>query len=592
MELFKARGWRALLRYRTDFWGTKSEVDSSPYFFAKDGKLNARSELIASVQALFGTPATGDPNKHPQCRFPARYMWLRLQLKPRGPLATLQPCPEFLWWRNRFQAHSATMVFASHYLSNPASMFGHLLLRINSRKKSDVLNYGVNYGAIANIGDGVMYYIKGMSGMYPGVFGILPYYQKVQEYSNFESRDIWEYELNLTGDELQYLIAHIWEMRDQHFDYFFFDENCAYHLLALIEVVKPEAKLVDRLGPWVDPASSIKAMQQARLLKEPKYRPSSMTKLRSRVAALSPSERAVYTTLISKPLDKGLKGLEGFATERRAAILDAAIAYFNYHGKENGDGYKRQTSRLQHRLLIARSSLAITSKPLAKTPRSTRPDIGHAMGLVSFAGGASKSEPFLDLGFRPAYHGFLSNPAGYKEYTEIVFPSAWLRYDAEAKVLTYKKLTIVDVKLLSPFDYAARKPSLEGGVTFERSLLASCNYCKEMKIRGGIGLSSYLGAQRYALPFALLFGKGAYSQRTNGLVGAGMKVGISSQYWSAWRGLVYFERMVEWRTNHINYASTFEAASNVSLGINWELQASYLARYEDPEWQISSLLYF
>lgn len=45
----------------------------------------------------------------------------------------------------------------------------------------------------------------------------MPYYRKVKEYGDFESRDLWEYELNLTPEETRFLVSHIWEMQHVSF---------------------------------------------------------------------------------------------------------------------------------------------------------------------------------------------------------------------------------------------------------------------------------------------------------------------------------------------------------------------------------------
>jgi hypothetical protein len=45
---------------------------------------------------------------------------------------------------------------------------------------------------------------KVLTGQYPGEYSIMPYYRKVKEYGDFESRDLWEYELNLTPEETRF----------------------------------------------------------------------------------------------------------------------------------------------------------------------------------------------------------------------------------------------------------------------------------------------------------------------------------------------------------------------------------------------------
>jgi hypothetical protein len=37
-----------------------------------------------------------------------------------------------------------------------------------------------------------------------GEYSLMPYYRKVKEYGDFESRDLWEYELNLSPEETRF----------------------------------------------------------------------------------------------------------------------------------------------------------------------------------------------------------------------------------------------------------------------------------------------------------------------------------------------------------------------------------------------------
>ncbi|MCK7512715.1 MAG: DUF4105 domain-containing protein [Desulfobacterales bacterium] len=68
---------------------------------------------------------------------------------------------------------------------------------------------------------------------------MLPYYAKLQEYSDVDHRDIWEYSLNLTEPEIRRMMLHIRELDAIASDYYFFDENCSYLLFSLLEAARP-----------------------------------------------------------------------------------------------------------------------------------------------------------------------------------------------------------------------------------------------------------------------------------------------------------------------------------------------------------------
>jgi hypothetical protein len=56
-------------------------------------------------------------------------------------------------------------------------------------------------------------------------------------YNNGESRDLIEYDINMTQDELDRLINHLWEIyQTTYFDYYFADENCSAVLADILAV--------------------------------------------------------------------------------------------------------------------------------------------------------------------------------------------------------------------------------------------------------------------------------------------------------------------------------------------------------------------
>ena len=71
------------------------------------------------------------------------------------------------------------------------------------------------------------------------MFHALPYFYKVREYNDYESRDLWEYDLNLSPRAVAMLVAHLWELGSTYFDYFYLSENCSYHSLAVLGVAEP-----------------------------------------------------------------------------------------------------------------------------------------------------------------------------------------------------------------------------------------------------------------------------------------------------------------------------------------------------------------
>ena len=66
-----------------------------------------------------------------------------------------------------------------------------------------------------------------------------PSYYKVREYNNAESRDLWEYELNVDQETVDMLIAHYGRLV-LLIDYWYLTENCSYHMFTLLEAANPK----------------------------------------------------------------------------------------------------------------------------------------------------------------------------------------------------------------------------------------------------------------------------------------------------------------------------------------------------------------
>lgn len=175
-----------------------------------------------------------------RCRFPARYHFLAdaLGWQEDAPLAH---CEEYLQWRTEIPMGRAVLVFPAAYLNSPSSMFGHTLLRLDRDDTDSVwMSWAVNFGAMVQPSDNSIFYIyRGLAGGYPGYFSIVPYVTKIQDYAHLENRDMWEYPLTLDTDEMNWLVEHLWELKDTRFEYYFFDENCSFRLLELMEVARP-----------------------------------------------------------------------------------------------------------------------------------------------------------------------------------------------------------------------------------------------------------------------------------------------------------------------------------------------------------------
>ena len=200
LQIGKDLAWRRILFIGPAWFDqSKSIIDDPKFFFAQDGLKNPQSELEATLRAFVETDlgSLDSMNKHPICRFPARYHHLKFRLPELENYVVPIECSAFenFWQEHRFKMVS--LVFTAYYANNPASTFGHTFLRLHrlsTRKgrQSALLDSAINFSAVIRPGiNPIIYTYKGLTGGFDGNFFFVPYYEKVQEYNNYDTRDLW-----------------------------------------------------------------------------------------------------------------------------------------------------------------------------------------------------------------------------------------------------------------------------------------------------------------------------------------------------------------------------------------------------------------
>jgi hypothetical protein len=484
-RLAEARPWRVLVHYRPDLLtgGFTSLADSPGFFLAPAGKHDPQAELEATLAAFFAEPVDG--RLHPQCALPARYRWLDEALRFDPARLPHRPCPQLADWLRELGAVAVTLVFAESFMNNPASMFGHTLLRVDTvppdadARRRDLLAYAVNFAAESGTDHGALYAVKGLTGAYPGFFSLEPYYEKVKRYGDWESRDLWEYRLGLAPGEVERLLLHLWELRDVAFDYYFFDENCSYELLGLIEAARPELALRDRFRGWVIPIDTVRTVvQQAGLASAVVYRPSAATRLRHLAGELSGGERHLAHELAegrATPDDPRLAALPDAA---RARVLLLAYDHLRFQAEREETPERRARALM---LLAARARVPVVGDPTPPPAApATAPDAGHAAARLALAIGVRDDEAYVEARVRPAFHDLLDPQGGFTEGAQIDLMDVALRYYPEREAVELHELTLVDIVSLAPRDGLFRPVSWRLRTGLESPLLPR---------RGGGGLS-------------------------------------------------------------------------------------------------------
>ena len=542
LKLAERPEWRKLVHYEPDLLGAGVHglLDSPGFYLSPEGKTRPQAELDATLASFFSDAVDTRDQPHPQCAFIARRAWLDEELKFDWRRLPQQDCPRYREWHDALNAERLTLVFASAFINNPSSMYGHTLLRIDARDQDErtrLLAYAVNSAATTNETNGVTFAIQGLIGGYPGTFSLLPYYIKVREYSDLENRDLWEYELALTHEEVERVLRHLWELLPAYYWYYFFDENCSYHLNALLQVARPELDLTARFRWWALPVDTVRVITaQPGLVAKTVYRPANATIIGARLGTLSEEERGIAKNL-SLGRARSAEALRGRAAPRAAAVLETSYDYVNYR-RATGRQDVADPAALARELLVARSQVDVGPQTPAIAP-GTRPDNGHATSRVSFGAGRRDDRNFQELAFHPTYHEVMDPEAGYVRGAQIEFFDTALRHYNDGKT-RLERFVPVDILSLAPRDdfFQPRSWRVSGG--WQRAFVRNGSEPLLAFLDGGAG-ASWADRTGRALFYALGEAALRVDRELDGGygIGAGARVGAMLDPTSRWRANAY-----------------------------------------------------
>ena len=469
--------WINLLYYSKNGDSYKSLVTNDGFFLTKEGKTNPIVEYQATKAMIISAMRSKQPIpervKKFNCRFPARYEFIIKEndLTPQKIL-----CPEFQTWKDSFEADGLSVLFASQYLTNPASAMGHTYLRIKSKNRALYLNKVISYSAHIPDETGTFEYaFKGITGGFKGFFSEDPYYFKFHEYSNIEQRDLWEYHLTLTQAQLDSYLMHLWELiQSAQFNYLFATENCSKMLLRSLQVVYKDINLVEQMPTLALPAEAMRVLQNSKFVSEITFYPSPASLVNEKYSQLSKKDKMNFLEVIQ---GNKLDQLE---------LLDLAIDYYNFMRNSNGGKLSSSSQIVLNKLLVARSKFK-NSNPIERIKGISPIHEANPPSRFGFGFGRIKEENYISLQFRPLAHDLLDKLNAYLKYSIVslldlkikVFQDSYIGID---------HLTLVSLQKLSSYEFASKDFSWGINATIESSEEYRCRKCYRFVLNPNWGI--------------------------------------------------------------------------------------------------------
>ena len=559
--------WLAVGHYQPKGEGFESTIDTPNFFLSKNGKVNPKSELEATI-ALF--QSNDDKTK---CFFPSRY---KLLTKAGIIDYEFPSCSEYEKIYDDLRPAGVTFLFTDAYMNNPSSLFGHTLLRIDTaRKGTQLLAHGANYGAFTEGKENsVLFAVYGLIGGYYGGFTVKPYYDIINTYNNIENRDIWEFNLDFSPQKLDFFVAHLWEVGQAQSRYYFFSRNCSYMLMEVLDAVRPSLELAKQFPVQAIPLDTVKAVYRTPgLVKSINYRPSRQNKIRHRYKLMNENERQAYLRVILEQ-DYDIAALDETA---KANVAETAYQFVQYQyvaKKLELADYRKQSFAL----LRTRNSLKNPGN-IEELKEGKKPFNAHESMRATVGLGFRNGEAFQEISYRPAYHSLTDDTYGFLRGAEINFLNAAFRHYDSSDKYVLQNFDLVGIRSISPID------EMFAPLSFQVLAGVSRDFDPKTQEEGYAAHLTVGGGGTYALTdniwlFALGNTHGAYGGflPNNQWLGLGANFGAFADF-GRWRLLAEAEKI--YATAKIGskmvykLETSFTLATNLAVALHYKYEQNY-----------------
>ncbi|MFG1495061.1 DUF4105 domain-containing protein [Saccharospirillum sp. HFRX-1] len=522
---------------------SRARVQDDSFYFSTGPIIDPVVELAATLTA-FTTDLDAIDDQHPICQFPSRFLFLQQELGLLPEIQIRSHCQMFADWADLSADSHISVVMVDGYYGNPASSFGHLIVRIGrDGSASPLLDRSFNYGADVPESDGTLTYIvKGLLGGYQAGFTQENFYRQDLVYTRNEYRDMWNYQLALTDKQELLFVAHVWELLGHPATYYFVKNNCAFAIAETLEFVL-DRDLVDQGVLWYAPAALFQKLDRldaedpGHLVTKREFVPSQKRQLANLLDALTTAQSRVMRRYLDEDGAFLSEQLAQLSDDDASAVLEALIEYHDYlirgYPEIGTDLYERRRQLLIARLALpAGQHLQVDEiepgTPVGYTAQNSR--IG--LGAVYTADDISTV-----FGFTPYQHS--PTDRGNEDLSELTALHTEIAVTEDAAEL--HRFTAIRVSQRS--DWRQQLPEqwlLSWEMEIAADCVLDCQPTEGLLLSGGLGQSVSIGTLMFsALSQASLTGRKVQA-------GLDLEVGLPEHWgWSTQSSLGYWLPVTE-----------------------------------------------
>lgn len=442
------------------------------------------------------------------CRFPARMVFLSQELNFELPSDPFSHCVNLQDFLNYVPFDEIELVFASEVLSSATSMMGHIFIKASGEnfRQNHVTHSLAYFTEITTLNPFRLVVDSTLAGM-PGFFIVRPFSIDITQYLEQEQRNLWQFRLAASKEQIRLLQLHIWELNQIEITYLFQSFNCATLTLEMLALLKPE--LLNHKGPIVSPADVVKAVIAEDMVTNTAVKTSSQWLFR----ALRDSLPSVTVNFIDQWAFNQHKNEDALVAARMEQYIQNALVQ-EYIAAIAKSAIEQQLdinpevhSLVQQNEFNTDSVLDLSFyKHPAKTPQDS------ALGLSFFS---ESHKEFLVLSYLPAGHLIQGDNRQYLTESELIIGKTAIALNLHNSSVSLQELTIYSVKNFTPNHRLYPVLSGEFYLGYRPQLDVILGAKSAFELTGGVGKSAELhrdmllyglvgtGINAYAMDFQL-----------------------------------------------------------------------------------------
>jgi hypothetical protein len=477
IRLSSSTQWTRVLGFFDENWINKDQK----FFLTDTNEFSPLNELEETISEYikFST------NKSDFfCKNPARAVFLTHHL-PQLPKFKFERCIEYSKWSKNGEIESISLLYVTGYLKNPASFFGHTLLKFNGEKGQEnfgLLDSSLNYGAHTNNDAALPYVVRGLTGGYSASLVEEKFFRLSAEYQELQKRDIYEYKLQLSEYQKWLIIAYSFEMTNKEFIYYFLADNCAFRLNLILGLAL-ESDPMPQL-PWSAPIDLLMGITQTGIIESITYHPSQTSRTISAIDTLSVPDKQDFTVATESIL-RSKQDLE-YSMPVKLAILET-LNYLKIDAFKHDDSSVIETIDEERKgILLSLEQEKVTERTL-ETPSNYPHEINKPTLLRYGFRRTGNNDPIISLQLRAANFELLDIDRTRKTNSEFIFLSPKIAIQNQKvrldELTLFKVLSLNDSKIVIPGD-----TNFAWGVEVGKfNLSENCDHCNVLQATGTLG---------------------------------------------------------------------------------------------------------